>query len=162
MKTDDNDKDIEELITPSVRELIMTEGSRLPWQDLVRIFKQPNVTVDEAQCSVHNKACKCATAMVHVAGTPCPAWSMQTRSTKEVARRKDLFHFLAWAAQRRRLQELFIVHENVQHFPIEILETFLSEMYCIHTLMIEAADFAAGSCRLRRWTLMVHKKAVVQ
>ena len=34
-------KDIEELISPSVRDLIMSEGSRLPWLDLVRIFKQP-------------------------------------------------------------------------------------------------------------------------
>ena len=150
------------MISPSVRDLIMSEGSRLPWLDLVRIFKQPNITLDDVQCSIHKKTCKCTTAMVHVAGTPCPAWSMQNRSTLEVARRRDLFHFLAWISQRRKIQELFIVHENVQQFPVDYLETFLGDMYCIHTLMVEAADFAAGSCRLRRWTLMVHKKAVVQ
>ena len=44
-------KDIEELVSPSVRDLIMSEGSRLPWLDLVRMPLRACGSTRASSCS---------------------------------------------------------------------------------------------------------------
>lgn len=68
-----------------------------------------------AWCVRHGKRCCAAMAMVHAAGTPCPAHSSLGLGLQD--RDFTIVCTMAWVAQRLLLQEPMILHENVVGHP---------------------------------------------
>lgn len=152
--------DVEGFLNTSVREQIMSFGSRMQWKTLCEIFRQPSVVAVSAPCSKHSRQCQVGRADVHVAGTPCPAWSQQRRNGLPCEMRKDFLHLMIWLAQRRVLQEQAIIHENVEAFPTSLLQEMLGDMYSIESCVVDAAEFGSAAVRRRRWTFLLHKSCV--
>ena len=77
-------------------------------------------------CTLHGN-CETLRADVHVAGPPCIHYSPMGLRLGLAG--KTNLCFLCWVAQRRRLRERAILHENVPEFKVEILERFFSDLY---------------------------------
>lgn len=77
----------------------------------------------------YNHHCDCSiqgkTAMLHIAGTTCKAYSKIGKCDKELA--LSFGHFVVWASMRHLLEEPIVVLENVEDFPVETLSNILSQ-----------------------------------
>lgn len=76
-------------------------------------------------CLVHKQECSVVDRIgfVHVAGTPCTAYSPAGLCDKETA--LSFCHFLAWAGLRGLCQEPVIVQECTDAFPRELFSQLL-------------------------------------
>eukprot|EP00973_Karenia_brevis_P005292 724408-Karenia_brevis.AAC.1 len=66
--------------------------------------------------------------------------------------------FMAWVALRLALQQAVIVHENVEGFDMDLLRDSLGEIYDIQTCVLDAVDFGWPVRRVRRYSVLTHKK----
>ena len=68
--------------------------------------------------------------------------------------------FYLWAAQRRRLQETVIFHENVINFGQEELDELLADLYIIVRTQLDVHDFGWPIDRRRQYCLLLHRKFI--
>ncbi len=64
--------------------------------------------------------------------------------------------FLGWAGQRLVNEEELIVHENVESFPVTVLEQCLP-IYVCHSLILNPVDLGWPVRRPRRITILIHR-----
>ncbi len=148
-------------INDRIRSPVLGKCTELSYSHLVKIFKEPNSVKSEMHCEVHGRSCPLRRAQLHVAGTERIYFSICS-PTKPGTRGARTVYFIAWAAQRLRVEEEFILHENVEPFPPEMLLELLGDKY----LMIGSAVICASKCgnaydRRRRFTWLVNKKSCV-
>lgn len=74
----------------------------------------------QCNCSIHGK-----TAMLHIAGTTCKAYSKIGKCDKDMA--LSFGHFIVWCALRHILEEPILTLENVADFPAEELCNILPQ-----------------------------------
>ena len=120
--------DIMELMQDNIQDLVKSKAAQLEPDDLFKIVQSGKAVKNSAWCVRHKRKCTCKRALMHIAGTPCPAWSTQNRGWNKNggAGRLDFVAFAVWLAHRMYLQESFIIHENVRGFPVALLERFLA------------------------------------
>ncbi|CAK0790292.1 unnamed protein product [Prorocentrum cordatum] len=112
-----------------------------------------------ARCLRHGKSCRMQATKVHFAGTPCPDWSDagSHRGTASVS----MIHFLAWVGLCRLLQHPVIVQENVEKFPVSLLQELLGDLYRIETTVEDSEHYGFPVTRVRRWTILLNKKKIL-
>ena len=103
-------------------------------------------------CFVHGGSCDIAAraAMVHLAGTSCTAWS--PAGLTDGATALTHAYFLAWVAQRRRIQEPIIGHECTDGFPRDLFDLLLP-MYNWSSARIDSLSYGAPVRRVRQLTV---------
>ena len=94
-------------------------------------------------------------ADVHVAGTPCTDFS--SRGSLNKTEGATMVPFLAWAAERRRVQEKWILQENVLAFDTDFLSDCLSDLYHVQAVQLDPAEYLWPVVRKRKYTLLKHK-----
>eukprot|EP00959_Pyramimonas_sp_CCMP1952_P364532 7633657-Pyramimonas_sp.AAC.2 len=109
-------------------------------------------------CRVHKKRCKFSPGRLHACGSPCIDFS--PLGLRRRADGKSAESFVSWATLMRRTKPTIMVHENSDHFNIEILESAFSDMYVISSTIICPSQFGWPIRRKRRWTLLLHKRSV--
>ena len=126
---------------------------------ILSTLKAPGAISESMHCILHGQCCRADKAHIHVAGPPCVDWSPQG-----VHKRTDgptTSAPLAWACQRLLLQEDFILHENVQNFPVAILEHIFADIYIIESVVFCCSELGLAAERVRRYTWMRHKQSAV-
>ena len=154
--------DIAEGIDVKVRDRLLLAAESIPYDELSATFKAANVMTARMHCLSHGKACALKRACLHVAGTECIHFSKA--GPRPGTQCKRMVYFLCWVHQRRRVQEDFILHENVEAFPLRVLEEQLGDYYIIPRggSMVFCASACGNACkRPRRWTWLVHKKSLI-
>eukprot|EP00959_Pyramimonas_sp_CCMP1952_P088586 1853350-Pyramimonas_sp.AAC.1 len=94
---------------------------------LVKQYRQ--LVTARAFCVLCQAWCAACACDVHVAGTPCVAWSSMGQRAR--ASGPTLLGFLVWAFLRLALMETGILHENAPEFEYELLERILGQHYVI-------------------------------
>ena len=92
---------------------------------------------------------------IHIAGTPCTDFSL--RGSQDGADGVTIVYLYAWAAQRRDLQEEYVVQENVVQFEIELLDDLLGDLYHIDAVVTDPTSTGWPVNRTRRYIIMRHK-----
>ena len=111
---------------------------------------------DAAYCVRCRKYCKVWASDLHVAGTPCVAWS--SFGTHAAASGPTVLAFMVWILMRRRLQEPAVLHENVPDFEAQLLQDLLGDLYVVSSCVVSAAKRGQLAERERRFTWLLHKK----
>ena len=126
---------------------------------ILSTLKAPGAITQSMPCVVHGQRCRADKAHIHVAGPPCVDWSAQGLHKRTNGPTTSAF--VAWACQRMLLQEDFILHENVQNFPVAILEHVFGDIYIIESVVFCCSQLGLAAERVRRYTWMRHKRSVV-
>ena len=103
----------------------------------------------------HNQECTLKTATGHLAGTPCVAFSARGKELGECD--KTIVAFLAWCGLRRLLEEPVVVQENVEAFPIDLVEEMLADLYSLESVVVSPLQLGWPVSRDRRWTCLRHR-----
>ena len=105
--------------------------------------------------SCHTRTCQAKEADLHVAGTPCVDFS--SRGSRQGLAGKTSAALIAWIGQRLRIQEAFIIQENVPSFPTDILQKVLGQVYFIDVVVLDPHAFGWPIARKRKFTLLRHR-----
>ena len=99
-----------------------------------------------------NGACNIAgaVAFLHIAGTPCVAWS--SMGNQDGVDGDSMLHFLIWIGLRRLLQEPIIIQENVPQFPVSLLAEYLP-MYFIEVVVLSPQQLGWPIHRSRQYVV---------
>lgn len=156
--------DITTGINDKVKAVLLAEGGRMTYEDLKGIFTRStkrHIMSSSMWCHQHGRLCTLTQGHIHVAGTPCVAWSnlgLQIAVSGATA-----LAFWSWIAHRRLLQENFIVHENVPTFNADVLIDLLGEFYAlVDSLVLNASDYGQPYERSRRITILRHKRTILE
>lgn len=150
--------DIRGLIDLRIRGALLEAADRMDYDDLVRVAMSPSFCSAAAPCLLHRRDCFCERADIHVAGPPCVDFSAVGK--RQGVQGPTLLPFLVWVAQRLRLQEPVILHENVPQFAVELLAQFFSQEYIIQSSVFNAFELGHACDRERRLTWLLHKAHV--
>ena len=135
----------------TVRNVVVPQISRMSWDDLVKIFTNDKAVLSTMPCICHpGQHCEFGRAMIHIAGPPCVDWSPQGHQKGWDG--NTVAPFLAWIAQRLKVQEDGILHENVPNFKPEALAALLGEHYICSSVILCPTMFGVPSVRRRRYT----------
>ena len=106
--------------------------------------------IRSAWCEIHQRECSIASqaAFSNMAGTPCTAYSYAGLMDEETA--ESFAHLLAWAGQRRKVQEPVIVQECTEKFDRTALEKLLP-MYTWSYALLNPESFGFPVRRIRQW-----------
>ena len=154
--------DICDFIHPSFSQELKGAATNMSYESLRSLLTQRGKCLLEmsAFCVVCGKRCTATRCDVHVAGTPCVAWSRLGK--REFASGVTLLPFMIWVGMRRALQETCVLHENVQDFDTGLFEELLGDLYVVKTCILNAAHFGQHTERVRRFTWLMHKTSFVQ
>lgn len=114
-------------------------------------------------CLLHphvDGGCTFAGGDIHVAGTPCVSFSPMGGNEKEGG--TDIKHFSAWAAQRLKVQEPVIVHENSDRFTVATLEKVFGKRYAVQSIVLCPTELGWPVRRRRRWSVLIHRSRLLQ
>ena len=127
--------DINGFIHIGFQEDLMRNGSRLNYDDMLRMFRSTYTKLisRKAWCYRCSAYCTAVRCVLHVAGTPCIAWS--TMGTRCGASGPTLLCFMVWAFQRLLIQEDAVLHENTPEFNSDLLLELLQEFYIVSSLV---------------------------
>ncbi|CAK0807139.1 unnamed protein product [Prorocentrum cordatum] len=153
-------EDMMDFVNPKVRRVLESQGARMKFDDIVKIFKSGMAIKSKARCRIHCKECDALYCRLHTAGTPCVVWSPQGPQVG-VDDLEFLLCFLAWCSQRLLIKEDGILHENVPEFPVNLLDMMLGE-YLIETIVLSPLALGHPVQRERRITWLRHKKTVTE
>lgn len=131
-------------------------ASRMVESVLVPLVMSGRASRQAAWCVKHQKFCKAETADVHIAGTPCVAYS--PRGSVLGLQDITVLVYLAWISQRRLCQECWVVQENVDEFPTDHLRQMLEDIYEIVCCVINPALLGWPVQRVRKYHVMRHRK----
>eukprot|EP00959_Pyramimonas_sp_CCMP1952_P296321 6198863-Pyramimonas_sp.AAC.1 len=70
-------EDMMDFVNPKVRRVLESQGARMKFDDIVKIFKSGMAIKSKARCRIHCKECDALYCRLHTAGTPCVVWSPQ-------------------------------------------------------------------------------------
>jgi len=156
--------DMLKFIDASIYTTVMANLARWTYDDLLKMAMRPTFVQKSANCVLH-PCCECETerADVHVAGSPCVDFTLFNNDAMEL-QGPMLAVFMAWISQRRRLQEPFILHENVVGIHTSStttpIEQGLGDMYVVQTVIMDAFELGHPVSRERRLTWLLHKAHV--
>lgn len=104
------------------------------------------------QCKRHGNRCDLADniAQLHIAGTPCTAYSTMGLLDGEDA--MSFAHFLCWAGLRAKLQEPLIIQECTAGFPQDVFVSLLP-MYDWMAEVVSPDSFGWPVRRPRQWVV---------
>eukprot|EP00959_Pyramimonas_sp_CCMP1952_P306126 6406554-Pyramimonas_sp.AAC.1 len=111
-----------------------------------------------AFCVLSRSWCEARACDIHVAGTPCVAWSSMGQRARATG--PTLLGFLVWAFHRLKLMETVILHENTPEFDHELLDRLLGEHYISFSCVVNASSLGQLAERTRRYTWMVHRRVL--
>ena len=94
-------------------------------------------------------------ADVRVAGTPCVDFS--SRGTMKGLLGDTAAFLFAWIAQRRQLQEPFVVQENVVAFATESIHDTLGDLYHVDQAVLDPFEFGWPIARRCKYTVLRHR-----
>lgn len=151
--------DMLDFLVPKIKDLMHEYGHRLPFDKLVEIFSRTAALKRTAWCYFHKKECEARRASIHVAGTPCVAWSPQ--GLQEGTSHSEVIAFLAWACQRLLLDEDAFLHENVPEFPESLLQYVFGARYIIQSIVVNSERYGHPNDRARRLSWCINKKVVL-
>ena len=155
--------DICNCLNPKAASLLTKNAHRMNCEDLARVFNARDVVIDRMYCHIHKQMCPIKQASIHTAGTECVAWSPQ--GAKGGTAGKRALPWYTWCAQRRLIQEDYILHENVPEFPLSLLQAELSNFYVIsmdNSVIIDSSEHGQPYSRARRLTWMIHKRMMIE
>jgi hypothetical protein len=158
--------DITEFISFGVRDDLKANASRMTYDDLIQLFfdvhtKSPTSLVGlSGFCLKHKRMCSLSQAVLHVAGTPCIAWSRL--GLRCGAKGATALAFFVWITHRLLLQEDAILHENVPEFEAQLLEALLGHIYIITSCVLKNSELGQLVDRDRRYTWLLHKRIINQ
>ena len=101
------------------------------------------------------RTCQAKEVDAHVAGTPCVDFS--SRGNRQGLTGKSCAALLAWMGQRLRIQETFVIQENVTSFPTDVLQRVLGKVYFIDVVLLDPNSFGWPIARKRKFTLLRHR-----
>jgi hypothetical protein len=148
--------DITQFISSGVRDDLKANAARMTYDDVLRLFfdvhtKTPTSLVGlNGFCIQHQRCCSLSQAILHVAGTPCIAWSKL--GLRCGAKGATALAFFVWVTHRLLLQEDAILHENVPEFEAHLLEVLLGHIYIIMSCVLKNSEFGQLVDRDRRYT----------
>ena len=154
--------DIVSCLNLSVAAALRENAARMNFEDLERVFQSPQIIKPDMPCVVHGKRCFCRKADLHVAGTPCVSWSLLGK--RDGASGDTALAWFTWVAQRRAIQEKWILHENVEGFPVRLLCKALGDLYVVGnetSALLCTTDLGQPYDRVRRCTWCIHKRTIV-
>jgi site-specific DNA-cytosine methylase len=155
--------DMTDFVEPGLRADLKTQVPRMRYDDLLALFgnadKARRMVVDRAFCVKHQKICLSGRASLHIAGTPCIAWS--SFGSRCGASGMTALCFFTWVAQRLVMEEDAILHENVPEFEPALLERVFGSRYVVSSCLLNSSEFGQLSERPRRFTWLINKKVVM-
>ena len=122
---------------------------------LIPLIMKGQATKASGFCVRHNRVCQAHVADVHIAGTPCVAYS--PRGSGLGLEDRTVLVYLAWCSQRRLLEEPWIVQENVEGFDTEHLRSMLGDKYEIVYCILNPSSFGWPVQRVRKYHVMRHR-----
>ena len=156
--------DIVDFLVPAlqqhVRMLIRkaTQSPVLTFRSMLSAVCSGRAVQASAYCHTHGRKCCMEAAKVHIAGTPCIDWS--SYGTGQAEDGPCCAAFVSWCGLRALLEEPIVIHENVTAFDIKTLSEVLASKYTMHTICVDARQFAWPQHRARRYTILLHKQKV--
>ena len=94
----------------------------------------------------------------HIAGPPCIDFSPMGIGRRECG--PSMPCFLTWARALRSQRPLVVVVENVQRFPVALLEAVFGDVYAIDWVVLEATDFGMHARRKRLYCVLTLRRVV--
>ena len=104
--------DMTDCIKENVKATLRQHAKRMSWNDIVRIVQSRRMVTRMMWCRKHQCKCEAKRASIHVAGTPCQAWSRQ--GSRQGCSGETHLPFAAWVSQRLLWAEDYILHENAR------------------------------------------------
>ena len=152
--------DIVDFVVLGFRQDLREQGPRMHYSDVERLFLQGGKKLVSlfAKCAKCGRQCEATKCTLHVAGTPCVAWS--SMGTRAYASGATVIAFFVWLSMRRQLQEPWVLHENVPAFAHELLQSVLGDMYLVYSCVVNASQVGQLAERPRRLTWLVHRTVI--
>ena len=75
--------DMTDSLVDGIRDVLKQKGEFMIFEDVWKIMGTGQALRKEMPCILHGQLCKVKRAHLHVAGTPCPAWSAQAAGEKK-------------------------------------------------------------------------------
>ena len=119
-----------------------------------------NTMTRTAYCWKHKRPCTAQVADIHIAGTPCPAYSTLGKGAK--VHDKTIVPTMAWVGMRLMLQEAIWIQENVPGFIEDTLIESLGHLYWIEISQSQNKDLGWPTSRSRQWIIGRHKQKTVR
>ena len=95
---------------------------RLEFERVERLIAKAKVR-PRAECKAHpGNLCALEAVDIDVSGSPCTPWSSANRKRQRFGH-PDAALILLWARIIRHCRPAVLLHENVRHFPLDLLET---------------------------------------
>ncbi len=140
------------------REDLKTNSERMCYDDVERMFEKTHTKLlhTKGYCHKCDDYCELVQTNIHVAGTPCIAWS--SMGLRCGASGPSLLCFMTWAYQRLQQQEDAILHENTPEFNHMLLDKILGRYYSVQSCIVNATTFGTPCERPRRLTWLLHKR----
>lgn len=123
---------------------------------LVPLVMTGEAVKSHSYCLRHGRQCKCQCADIHIAGTPCVAYSPRGNffGLDDIT----VLVYLCWIAMRRHIQEPWVVQENVQNFPSDHLKQCLDDIYEITSCIINPLLLGWPVSRVRKYHVLRHRE----
>ena len=153
--------DQNEFINDFIRGTVLAKASAgASMETLWEFVTAPNVVGATAECQVCGGHCAMMQSSFHCAGSPCIDYSTIPGALQQRDCGSTLLPTLVWAALCRQLGHHIIIHENVESFPVSMLEFMFQDLYMIMTAILNLVALGFPCRRRRRITIMIHKKVV--
>ena len=152
--------DITDFIQLAFRDDLKQQAPRMSPRDLQATFATVvpgrSVICDRAFCVVHRRWCRATRADIHVAGTPCIAWS--SFGSRLGTSGATALCFFVWIALRIMLQEDAVLHENVVQFNQALFESMLGRFCVVFSVVMDSIQHGQVAARPRRYTWLLHRR----
>ena len=92
---------------------------------------------------------------VHVAGSPCVDFSPFGR--RRGCTGPSMILFMLWSAMIKTCLPCCVFYENVVQFPVQVLIHVLGHLYCVSTILVDAATWMGAVRRKRRHAVLTRR-----
>ena len=117
------------------------------------MFLRPGAVRNSAHCMRHGRHYTYRHTTGHIQGSPCTVFS--ARGAQLGTCGPTICFWLAWAALMLLVQPVWMLCENVEQFPVSIVEAMFSFCYNVSSVVLCGTSFGKPVRRRRRYTLLV-------
>lgn len=150
--------DQNEFLNPLIRGTVFAKVEKgITVEDLWSILRAPACVLSEAECQVCSSSCSMLQSSFHCAGSPCTDYSKMPGGLQKRTAGQTILPTLVWASLCLNLEHHIILHENVDSFPVELLEFLFACAYIITSCVVDLVSLGFPCRRRRRITILIHK-----
>ena len=117
------------------------------------MFLAPGAVRATAPCLKHGCLCPYVHSDGHVQGSPCTDFS--ARGNRLETAGPTICYWLAWTALMLLVRPVWMLCENVEQFPVQIVHDMFQHLYDVSSVVLCGTNFGKPVRRRRRYTLLV-------